>query len=287
MGLRAMFSSISGLQSSSQWLDVIGNNISNVNTVAFKASRAEFANQFSQTLSGGSGDNPADGSGGMDPQQVGLGTRLASIEAIFTQGPTINTGISTDISIQGAGFLIAKNGTQSYLTRAGDLTFDSNGYLVNPNGDHIQGINATLQYGKNIINTVSAVAGQPLTVTQASLNLDSGNTAALSSIQINRDMTLAPKATTEVTFKGNLDSLQQPNVLDLDPGVLFGAGRPTLPIGVAIAVNAPPINNAIDTNRMTIQFTPAGGFTLQQVKNLSTFTPGVFPPRPSKTASRI
>src|SRR5580658_5046506 len=140
MGLRAMFSSISGLQSDSQWLDVIGNNISNVNTVAFKASRVEFANQFSQALFNGSGGNPSDGSGGIDPQQVGLGTRLASIEAVFTQGTTISTGISTDISIQGNGFLIAQNGSQSYLTRAGDLTFDSDGYLVNPNGDRIQGI---------------------------------------------------------------------------------------------------------------------------------------------------
>src|SRR5580692_3350541 len=148
MGLRAMFSSISGLQSSSQWLDVIGNNISNVNTVAFKASRAEFTSQFSQTLLNGGGDNSADGTGGIDPQQVGLGTRLASIDAIFTQGPTLNTGVSTDISIQGNGFLIAKNGNQSYLTRAGNLTFDSDGYLVNANGDQIQGFNATLQYNK-------------------------------------------------------------------------------------------------------------------------------------------
>jgi flagellar hook protein FlgE len=272
MGLRAMFSSISGLQSDSQWLDVIGNNISNVNTVAFKASRVEFANQFSQALFNGSGGNPSDGSGGIDPQQVGLGTRLASIEAVFTQGTTISTGISTDISIQGNGFLIAKNGSQSYLTRAGDLTFDSDGYLVNPNGDEIQGINATLQYNKDIINTVSDVPGQPLTVTQASLNLNSTNTASLSSIQINRDMTLAPQATTEVDFKGNLDSLQQPNVLDLFPG---GVG-PSLPVGLTIALIGAA--NAIDPARMVVQPTAGGGFALQQVDDLSDFVPGLNPP---------
>ena len=157
-----MFSSISALQSDSQWLDVIGNNISNVNTVGYKTSRVEFAEMFSQTLAGGEGDNSSSGIGGVDPLQVGLGTRLASVEPLFTQGTTLTTGVSTDISIQGDGFFIAKSGDQTYLTRAGDLTFDSNGYLVNPNGDHIQGLNAFIQYNLNAINTVSNVPGRPL-----------------------------------------------------------------------------------------------------------------------------
>ncbi len=273
MGLRAIFSSISGLQSDSQWLDVIGNNISNVNTVAFKASRAEFANQFSQTLFNGSGDNPPNGLGGIDPQEVGLGTRLASIEAIFTQGTTINTGVSTDISIQGAGFLIAKNGDQSYLTRAGNLTFDSNGYLVDSNGGEVQGINATLQYDKDFINSFSSVPGQPLTITQASLNLNSNNTASLSSIQINRDITLAPKATTEVKFKGNLDSFQQPNVFNL-----FPPAGPVLPVGLMLTQIPPPAG--IDTTRMTTVPLPGGGFALAQVANLSTPVAGTKTPVP-------
>ncbi len=279
MGLQAMFSSISGLQSDSQWLDVIGNNISNVNTVAYKASRAEFANQFSQTLLSGSGDNPSTGQGGVDPRQVGLGTRLASIETIFTQGTTINTGITTDISIQGNGFLVAKQGNQSYLTRAGNLTFDSQGYLVNANGDRIQGINATLQYAPTIIN--SARNGGFAQVTNAELNLNSAEISSTQSIQIDPQMTLAPKATTEVSFKGNLDALQQPNVLDLVPNYFLGpppTWKPTLPIGLALALNIPPLNNGIDTNRMTLQPTATGGFTLQQVQNLDTFIPGINPP---------
>ncbi len=275
MGLQAMFSSISGLQSDSQWLDVIGNNISNVNTVAFKASRAEFSDQLSQTLMEGLGDNPADGSGGVDPQQVGLGTRLASIETIFTQGTTINTGIATDISIQGNGFLVAKQGNQSFLTRAGDLTFDSQGYLVNPNGDRIQGIEASYQYNQDFINSTSNVPGQPLTVTQANLTLDSNDTSGLTSIQINQGMTLAPKATTEVDFQGNLDAFQQPNVLNLFPGGIFGGG-PSLPVGLTIAdIGAA---NAIDPARMTIQPLPTGGFALKQLEDLSDFIPGVNPP---------
>ncbi len=268
MSFRALYASISGLQADSQWLDVIGNNISNVDTVGFKSSRVEFSDLFSQTLSDGTGDGSVPGTGGTDPEQIGLGTRLGSIETIFTQGPTLTTGVSTDISIQGGGFLIAKSGDQTFLTRAGDLTFDSDGYLVDPNGDKIQGLMATLQYTKDAINSTSSVAGQPAVVTSTQLELSS-NVSALTDIQINRDMTMPAKATTEVTFKGNLDSLQQPNVLDLFPGFLAGANDPTLPIGVAIAANSPPLNDAIDTTRMTVQFNATGGFSLQQVANLS------------------
>ena len=276
MSLRAMFSSISGLQADSQWLDVIGNNISNTNTVGYKASRAEFADQFSQALFGGAADNPATGMGGANPQQVGLGTRLSSIETIFSQGTTLTTGLSTDISIQGDGFLIAKEGNQTFLTRAGNLTFDSNGYLVNANGDRIQGVNAFFQYNQNAVNSVSNVPGQPLIVTQAFLDLNSNNIAGLNSIQVDPRMTLPPKATTEVTFRGNLDSLQQPNVLDLFPGLFAGNNDPKLPVGLTIALLGPA--NALDTTRMTAQVNATGGFTLAQVRNLSTFNPGVNPP---------
>jgi flagellar hook protein FlgE len=167
---------------------------------------------------------------------------------------------------------MAKEGNQTFFTRAGNLTFDSNGYLVNPNGDRIQGFNALIQYNHIVIN--SAFNGGFAQVTEAELNLNSGNLASTQDIQISRDLTIPPKATTEVDFKGNLDSFQQPNVVDLFPGVLLGANDPTLPIGLAIAANAPPLNNAIDTNRMTIAFNATGGFSLQQVANLSTFVRG-------------
>lgn len=119
MGLRDMFSAISGLQANSTWLDVIGNNISNSNTVAYKASRVEFADQFSQTLYGGTAGNQNSGLGGVDPEQIGLGTRVASITTLFTEGALQNTGISTDIAIVGNGFLVAKSGSSTLLTPRG------------------------------------------------------------------------------------------------------------------------------------------------------------------------
>ena len=292
MGLRALYSSISGVQSNSSWLDVIGNNISNVNTVAYKTSRVEFADQFSQTLFAGSGADAESGQGGMDSQQIGLGTRLGSIQTLFDQGPTFTTGVSTDISIQGDGFLVSQSGSTTYLTRAGNLSFDSQGYLVDQNGGLIQGVNASTQYTqKPILSAIPFIPPNPLTgfpgyggnaplfITDASLKLNPVGSQNLSAIKIDRDMVLPPKATTVVDFKGNLDSFQQANILDLAPG-----GIPILPVAVSIQGGLgppPPPFPPIDTTRMTTQPTAGGGFTLAQVQNLSTFTPGVFqPPQP-------
>jgi flagellar hook-basal body protein len=204
-----------------------------------------------------------------------LGTRVASVQTLWAQGPTEITGISTDISIQGDGFLSARRGTDVLLTRAGNLTFDGNGYLVNANGDRIQGFNALVQYNKNTINT--AFNGGFLQVTSADLELNTKGLSQTQDIQIPRDLTIPPNATTQVTFKGNLDSLQPPNVLDLFPGLFTGASPgPSLPVGLTIAFIGPA--NAIDTTRMNPQINASGGFDLQQIKNLSTFIPGAFPP---------
>ena len=103
--------------------------------------------------------------------------------------------------------------------------------------------------------------------------LDNTGLTSLQNIQIDPQMTLPPSATTEVNFTGNLDSFQQPNVLELLNPQGF-----TLPIGLAIAANAPPftpgLNWAIDTNRLTVQGTPDGGFELKQVNDLATYVPG-------------
>ncbi len=139
MGMRDMYSAISGLEANSTWLDVIGNNISNVNTIAYKASRLEFASTFSQTLNPGQGDNTGSDMGGINPLQVGLGTRVASIQTLWAEGSLQQTGVSTDVAIQGNGFLVTKNNGNQYLTRAGNLTFDSAGNLTDQNGGLIQG----------------------------------------------------------------------------------------------------------------------------------------------------
>lgn len=223
MGLRAIFSGISGLQSHSTWLDVIGNNVSNVNTVAFKASRVMFSDQISQTAKNGVGPSVGSNLGGTNPQQVGLGTRVSSIQTIFTAGPTLTTGIATDIAIQGEGFLVSRSGAQTFFTRAGNLDFDAEGNLVDANGGLIQGFTASAQFTQRTID-----AAQPLIVTDASLVLDTSNPANIAGIRIDPNLVLPPRATTRVEFAGNLDSFQPVQILDLAPG---GAGTELLPFG--------------------------------------------------------
>ncbi len=233
MGLRDMYSAISGLQANSTWLDVIGNNISNTNTVAYKASRVEFSDQFSQTLYGGTGDNPSSNLGGVNPEQVGLGTRVASIQTLFTEGTLQNTGISTDIAIVGNGFLVSKSGDQSLLTRAGNLTFDSKGNLVDQNGGLIQGFTATTVYTQNTIDTAADSGTNNLIITTAKLTLNNTDPSAATDINIPATLTEPPLATTMVNFSGNLDAFQQANTTGgvLDIG---GNGEPAvLPLGIA------------------------------------------------------
>ena len=247
MGLRSMFSGISGLQAHSTWLDVIGNNISNTNTVAYKASRVEFADQISQTLYGGTGDNPGSNLGGVNPEQVGLGTRVASIQTLFTEGTIQNTGNSTDIALVGNGFMLSKSGNTTLLTRAGNLTFDGAGNLVDQNGGFIQGFTSTVQYNRVPLDTAALGGGNfpagvaPGNMTNAVLTLDNTNPAAASNIHISRDFVLPPKATTEVDFSGNLDSFQQAAT----PGGVTQLGpvaAPVLPIGlVAVTLNGPKL----------------------------------------------
>ncbi len=268
-----MFSAVSGLQSDSNWLDVIGNNISNTNTVGYKSSRVGFADQYSQSLFGGSGDNTSNGLGGVNPMEVGLGTRLESIETLFTQGVTQSTGNPLDVSIQGNGFLLAKQDGNTYLTRSGVLSFDSQGYLTDQNGGLIQGYSSSLQEQTTVINSFSNIPGSPAVTISSSLVVDSSNPTSISNIQISNNLVLPAKPTTEIDFQGNLDSLQQAanpgGILDMAPG-----GQPVLPIAWNAYFFPPGI--AMDSTRLVPTVIPGGGypnfgqdFAFQQVSNLS------------------
>ena len=202
MGIRAMFSGVSGLQSHSTWLDVIGNNISNVNTVAYKASRVEFASQISQQLSYASASDASSGTGGVNGSSVGLGSRVESIQTLFTQGTAESTGVSSDLMISGDGFLISNVGGTDYYTRDGELSTDSNGYLVDSNGGLIQGWSSVSKYTSRTID--NSTAANILTVTDASLELNTSTSP--SNIQITTGETCPAKATTTMTFAGNLDA---------------------------------------------------------------------------------
>lgn len=139
--MRSMYSGVSGLKSHQARLDVIGNNIANVNTIAFKASRVTFQEVFNQTLKGSGAPDSTTGRGGTNPMQVGLGMGIASIDTQFTRGSVQRTDNPTDLSIEGDGMFIVKGGSaDSYkFTRAGNFTVDKLGNLTSADGLNIQG----------------------------------------------------------------------------------------------------------------------------------------------------
>ncbi len=129
--LLSIDSGISALDEFQQEMNVIGNNIANVNTVGFKSANVEFANALSQTI----GTNAA------GTEQVGEGVVTSSITNQFTQGSITNTGVQSNLAINGNGFFVVKDPTsgQTYVTRDGNFTLDSNGYLVTATGMRVQG----------------------------------------------------------------------------------------------------------------------------------------------------
>src|SRR5512140_513443 len=107
MGLTsALFTGLSGLNTSQFALDVIGDNIANLNTIGYKGSRTLFQTQFSRTLSAGT--KPGAGQGGTNPMQVGLGSSVGAIQRSFTPGSIETTGVPSDLAIEGEGFFVLR-----------------------------------------------------------------------------------------------------------------------------------------------------------------------------------
>ena len=153
--MRSLYSGVSGLQNHQTRMDVIGNNISNVNTTGFKRGRVNFQDMISQQVGGAA--KPTEELGGVNPKDVGLGMTIATIEQVFTQGNLQTTGVSTDVAIQGNGFFILKDGEESFYTRNGQFGLDRDGTLVNPaNGQRVQGWMARDLNGEQIVQTAAS-----------------------------------------------------------------------------------------------------------------------------------
>ena len=139
--MRSLFSGVSGLKNHQTRMDVIGNNISNINTIGFKSSRTTFSDMLSQTQSAAAAPNGT--LGGINPRQVGLGSAVASVDMVFTDGSAQATGKNTDLTLNGNGLFVLQNGGANYYSRDGAFEFDTNGNFVLPgSGLFVQGWNA-------------------------------------------------------------------------------------------------------------------------------------------------
>ena len=218
--LRSLFSGVSGLRNHQTMMDVIGNNIANVNTTAFKAGRATFSELYAQTLRGAG--RPVGTNGGTDPLQVGLGMAVNSLDTLFSQGNIETTGNATDLAIQGDAFFVVKKEGQTLYTRAGRFDLDTTGKLVNP------GTGAVLQ-GK---------------MADATGAIPSGTT--LADIAINKDIKSPAKATTLIKFAGNLDS----------SAAVYNAGPP--PTGGISNSSVTVFDSLGNKVQLTLAFTKTG-----------------------------
>ena len=178
--MRSMYSGVTGLRTHQSKMDVIGNNIANVNTLAFKRGTMRFQEVFSQTMRGASG--PQGGRGGTNPQQVGLGVAIGAIDTIHTKGHMQGTDHPTDLMIDGEGFFVVSddsNYENRYYTRAGNFTLDRDGTLVTADGFKVLGYR---------------------------LDENGNPTAEVGDVVISKSEIAAPTATSRIRFKGNLDS---------------------------------------------------------------------------------
>ena len=181
--LRALSSGVSGIQQFQNRLDVIGNNIANSNTIAFKAARTDFADAFSQTLQVSSASSSGSGQAGM---QVGSGVITSSVKNIFTQGALNRTGVGTDLAIDGDGFFVVRDPVSlvEYVTRAGDFRLDSNNYIITNKGHRVQGFNtpdqsATGPRGDIQINALLSPSTTSPTATMTTFSISRGGNVSV------------------------------------------------------------------------------------------------------------
>ena len=179
--IRSLNTAVSGLKAQAFRIEVIGNNIANVDTTAFKSDRADFATLLSQTRTFGMA--PEGFLGGIDPIQLGLGVRIASTTTNFNQGPLEATGVVTDLAIQGEGFFVVTDATGGLkYTRDGSFTVNPAGLLHDPsNGFMVQGY----------------AADENFQITPG---------GSLSNLEIPVGTLTIAAATTQANFAGNLNS---------------------------------------------------------------------------------
>ena len=182
--MRSMYSGVAGLKTHQTKMDVIGNNIANVNTVAYKSQSVTFSELMYQTTQAASGANAASGTAGINARQIGLGVKTGAINtAIDSQGASQTTNNPFDIRITGDAFFVVSDGSNNFFTRDGSFYVDGLGNLaMTSNGYNVMGWGVDESTGDIKQDTVKALR-----------------------IMSAENMTYEPEATTKATVSGILD----------------------------------------------------------------------------------
>ena len=246
MGFDSLYTGISGLNAYQSWIDLLSNNIANIGTYGFKGQRMTFADQFYNQIGYASG--PTTTNGGVNPQEIGLGVKVNTIDTLFNQGGLETTGVNTDLAINGNGFFVLANadgtGTPSY-TRSGAFSLNQNGLLYDPgSGLAVQGYMANAQgqiTATGVPGAITIPLGQQEQATGTGFGVKTGPTST--------------DKVFDVSFGGNLDQTQWAQALNYSVG-----GAPTN--GSPYTISTTIYDSLGVAHQATITYTPdAAGAT--------------------------
>ena len=184
--MRSLYAGVAGLKTHQTRMDVIGNNIANVNTTAYKSQSMTFSDLMYQTTQAASGANATTGVGGTNARQIGLGSKTSAIKtAITQQGATQTTNDPFDVMITGESFFVVNNGSENFFTRDGSFYVDGAGNL------------AMTSTGYNVMGWLPDTE-DPTTIKQ--------DTVTALRVMTEANMTYPAQATSQATFSGIIDT---------------------------------------------------------------------------------
>lgn len=259
----AIFTGLTGLNANSRSIDVIGNNVANVNTTAFKSSRVVFSTALSKTIS--EGQAPRDTMGGTNPFQVGKGVTVAGTQRNHTTGVTAGTGDGRDMAIDGSGFFIVQKGENQYYTRAGSFRQNATQELTSISGERLQGFGIDNNY--NIVPGQLGALRIPvgeLKIAEATSNVRfSGNLNAEGSLPVNGSLLTLGGSTTGGLRAISTAAPTPPDILlpttrliDIEDPALVGSDTPLFTQGQVLQLrNAEQGGKAIPTALLEISDT--------------------------------
>ncbi len=300
--VRAMYSGVAGLRAHQTRMDVIGNNIANVNTYGFKASRTTFRDVYYQTLSGASQGTQL--RGGVNPTQVGYGAQVASIDILMGQSGFQPTDNGMDVAIAGQGFLQVQDAAGNvFYTRAGMLTIDANGNVIDSAGNFVLGASgadartAAPSSGKIQVTVPPVQDNQAFDEKAVTLFGNFSQTVKLNCIGAgeNGNMTVhfakgTPGVPTKAVLEGTtvtitFDPLESfDDVSDINKYLTIASGTPGDPADPATTVGIVDGNG----NYISQDSIPGGGFVLSDVIfPVDTDTPTVSQPLSGEALSKL
>jgi flagellar hook protein FlgE len=242
----ALSSGVTGLQAHQKMLDVAGNNLANVNTTAFKASRILFSELLSETIRKAS--QPTTNTGGTNPVQMGSGVGVSGISPNMSQGNIVNTGNPLDLAIEGEGYFVLSDGQQYVYSRAGAFAVDQDSVLVDPaTGYRVQRIGSIGE-------------------------ADGFQVAGVSDVHVPYDVAMAANQTSEVKVAGNLSSdatlsTTQTNVLTTSETFTYGGG--TVADATTLLADLDQWSGTLDTATITVSGLDHDGTALVDAAGLS------------------